>query len=100
MLETIREFALERLEKFGETNGPSSPRVRMLEVARSAHLSEDDYPGDVSAGLAERDNLRAALDWAEEHDATLGLELAIELRALVERAGPDEAGNDSPVCST
>ena len=91
MLETIREFALERLEKFGEANEiRRSHALHMLEVARSAHLSEDDYPADVSAGLAERDNLRAALDWAEEHDATLGLELAIELQHLWNAAGPDE----------
>jgi tetratricopeptide (TPR) repeat protein len=29
--------------------------------------------------LAERDNFRAALDWAEEHDPQLGLAMAVEL---------------------
>ena len=91
MLETIREFALEQLEESDEAEEIGrSHTLHMLEVARSAHLSEDDYPADVSAGLAERDNFRAALDWAEEHEANLGLELTIELQHLWNAASPTE----------
>ena len=90
-LETIREFALERLEESGEADEiRRSHALHMLEVARSAHLSEDDHPADVSAGLAERDNFRAALDWAEDHDANLGLELAVGLQDLWNAASPNE----------
>ncbi len=91
MLETIREFAVERLEESGEVNDLRRRHAEhMLEVARSAHLSEDDYPADVSAGLAEQDNFRAALDWAEEQDPVFGLELAAELQHLWNAANPEE----------
>ena len=45
---------------------------------------------DIGFLLSEREDLRAALDWAEEHDAHLGLELAVELQQLWNAAGPKE----------
>ena len=91
MLETIREFAVERLEESGEVDNLRRRHAEhMLEIARSAHLSEDDDPADVSAGLAEQDNFRAALDWAEEQDPVFGLELAAELQHLWTAANPEE----------
>jgi predicted ATPase/class 3 adenylate cyclase len=70
MLETIREYALGRLEAFGET-----------EVARRAHAAyflqlaeeaEAGMEGPQQAVLLERleqehDNLRAAMQWSLEH---------------------------------
>lgn len=91
MLGTIREFAAEQLEQSGEAIEVARRHARhMLELAGAAHLSDDDFPADVSAGLAERDNYRAALDWAEEHDPALGLELAVELQHFWNAASPDE----------
>jgi predicted ATPase len=90
MLETIREFAAEQLEVSGEAEEVRRRHAeRMLEIARFAHLSDDDSPADLSLGLAERDDFRAALDWLEA-DPRLGLELAIALQQLWNAAGPEE----------
>jgi predicted ATPase len=84
MLETIREFAAEQLEASGERDDVRRRHAeRMLEIARSAHLSEDDdEPFEWRVALAEREDLRAALDWAAEADVVLGLELASNLEAF------------------
>ena len=91
MLETIREFALER---FDEADDTSEVRRRhadlMLDIARSAGPSEGDIAADIRPALAERDDLRAALDWAEANDPVFGLELAVALQALWNAAGPEE----------
>jgi predicted ATPase/class 3 adenylate cyclase len=83
MLETIREFAAEELAASGEAT-PIRRRhaERMLEIAQRAHLDEDDdQPFDWQVALAEREDLRAALDWASQEDVLLGLELASSLEA-------------------
>ncbi len=91
MLETIREFALERLGESGEVQELRRRHaMRMLELARAAHLGAGDEPPDLSVGLGERDDLRAALDWAEERDVELGLELAVELQTLWDSSAPEE----------
>jgi predicted ATPase len=92
MLETIRQFAAERLADSG--NGEAVRRrhaERMFEVARSTHLDDEgDVPTDLGLALAERDDFRAALDWALEHDAELGLKIAVALQNLWNAAGPQE----------
>ena len=91
MLETIREFALERLDESGFAIELGRRHAeRMLAIARSAHLSEDDPESDVAVVLAERDDHRAALDWAEAHDPELGLTLAVELQNLWNASAPAE----------
>jgi predicted ATPase/class 3 adenylate cyclase len=91
MLETIREFALERLLKSGrEEDLRRRHAERMLRIARDAHLSAGDTEGHIELALAERDDLRAALDWAETNDASFGLELAVELQNFWNVAGPQE----------
>jgi predicted ATPase/class 3 adenylate cyclase len=84
MLETIREFAAERL---GETDEGATVRrrhaERMLAIGRSAHLSPETglgvQPQRHELVLAERDDVRAAIDWATEHDVALALELVLAL---------------------
>jgi tetratricopeptide (TPR) repeat protein len=80
MLETIREFALERLAASGEME---ELRTRHLEHFRN--LAEEAEPqltrenrGHWAVRLeADHDNLRAALDWAERTgDADAGLRTA------------------------
>ena len=83
MLETIREYALERLASAG-----------MLEQARCRHAA---YYGDLAQRVGARfpganekrwldllqadyDNLRAALEWYSEHDIEAGLRCAADLR--------------------
>jgi predicted ATPase/class 3 adenylate cyclase len=92
MLETIREFALERLHESGREDELRRRHLeRMLQIARDHHLDEgESVEGDPRWALAEREDLRAALDWAEQNDPTSGLELAVELQGLWNAAGPRE----------
>jgi predicted ATPase/class 3 adenylate cyclase len=92
MLETIREFAAERLAE-----SPDAAVVRrrhaerMLEIARSAHLTEqDDEPFQLPIVLAERDDMRAALDWAAGDDVELALELLVALENFWNLHGLEE----------
>src|SRR5207253_9757376 len=74
MLETIREFVLERLRDSGRDDGLRRRHAeRMLQIARDARFGVDDAETDIGFVMSEREDLRAALDWAEEHDAHLGL---------------------------
>ena len=73
--ETIREFARERLRESAEVDGVS----RRL-ASRLLALLERKVPGRRAEWLdaveVEHDNLRGALAWCIEADATLALELA------------------------
>jgi predicted ATPase/class 3 adenylate cyclase len=85
MLETIQEYALERLEMSGEA-----------EVLRDRHLAyelalaeaaDPELPGPkqmtwLNRLEAELDNLRAALQWSVENDVEAGLRLAAALRGF------------------
>jgi predicted ATPase/class 3 adenylate cyclase len=92
LLETIREFAAERLAESGESEVVERRHAeRMLELARSAHLSEDDdHPFQLEVALAERDDVRAALDWSAANDARLGLELVVALETFWNAHAPSE----------
>jgi predicted ATPase len=79
MLETIREYGLERLEERGEAEA-----ARRLHAAFFLTLAEDAEPEltgpEQVAWLdrldAEHDNLRAALGWALDADPQIALRLA------------------------
>jgi predicted ATPase/class 3 adenylate cyclase len=92
MLETIRQFAGERLEASGEAEATRRRHAeRMLAIARSAHLTEEqDVPFRLDVVLAERDDVRAALDWAAEAEVELALELAIALENFWVAHAPHE----------
>jgi len=91
MLETIREFAAERLEESGEAEALRRRHAeRMLEIAHGARLGGHETAFDIPAGLAEREDLRAALDWTVEHDVELGLRLMVALENLWVASGPGE----------
>ena len=81
MLEIIREFAAEQLAQSPEADAVRRHHAeRMLAIARSAHLTEDDdEPFRVPIVLAERDDMRIALDWAADHDVELAAELVVAL---------------------
>jgi predicted ATPase/DNA-binding SARP family transcriptional activator len=91
MLETVREFALELLEESGEAENLRRRHAqRMLALARAAHLGAYDTLSDLESGLAEGEDLRAALDWAQGNDVKLGLEIAVELQNLWYASAPTE----------
>jgi predicted ATPase/class 3 adenylate cyclase len=92
MLETIRQFAQERLVDSGEVDDIRRRHANeMLATARAAHLMEEDNERpQLSLVLAERDDLRAALDWAAGTDRELALELAIALENFWVAHAPHE----------
>jgi predicted ATPase len=80
MLETVREFALERV---GDA-GAEAEALRRRHLAYFVALAEEAEPKLFGAEQAawferlerERDNVRAALQWAVDHgEAELGLRL-------------------------
>ena len=82
MLETIREYAVERLETRPEAETIRRRHAEFFrDLADAAGICveaiEQGRPARMA--LAEQADLRAALDWALEHDATLGLEIAASL---------------------
>jgi len=85
MLETIREYAAELLERSADAETTRKRHADyVLAVAESANLtfqSEGEQGYDVA--IAEQDNARAALAWAlGAGEIELGLELAVALEAF------------------
>ena len=83
MLETIREFAAERLDEIGEQKATAIRAAHAghyLAIVREAdeRLTGPDQDTWLRRLAVEQDNLRAALTWAVE---TGGAELALELVA-------------------
>jgi len=80
MLETIREFAVERLASSGEEDElrrRHAEHFRDLAEEAERHLIRDDRVVWLARMEREHDNLRAALDWAERaEDAETGLRTA------------------------
>jgi hypothetical protein len=92
MLETIKEFAAEQLVESGEAAVIGRRHAeRVLDLVRHAHLSEDDdEPFRLEIALAERDDIRAALDWSAANDPPLGLELVVALETFWNAHAPSE----------
>ncbi len=82
LLETVREFALERLQREGEVEAAMAAHAAWC-LAFMATVSPELRMSTSSLILdrieVEHDNFRAALSWALEHDAELALRLASEL---------------------
>ncbi len=82
MLETIRQYAQQRLETAGEARDGAQRHARcFLRLVQSArpHLDGWEQARWMDDLDTERDNLRAALAWGVEHDAALGVELGLTL---------------------
>jgi predicted ATPase len=94
MLETIHEFAAERLSESGEEDELRRRHAGFfLALAESANLSAEaiNLGPRPELVLPEQDNLRAALDWAADTgEIELGLRLAIALEQFWVAAGPYE----------
>ncbi len=73
MLETVREYGLERLQESGEL-AAANRSVALVALDRAEHRSLAEHRGreefgDILDDLdAEHDNIRAALTWATPHD--------------------------------
>ena len=85
MLETIREFGLERLVESGEeelARAAHAAHFAAFAEAVGTHCAWRPDPADAFARLdAEMDNLRAAMTWADGRgDATTLIRLAVGLR--------------------
>ena len=82
MLETIREYALERLAASGDL--PALQARHAAHVVALAEQAKDKFSGRDQARWLDRvevehDNVRAALGWAIEHDASVALRIASSL---------------------
>ena len=86
MLETIGEFARERLAASGEEDALRRLQTDwLIELAdRAGMRATVGVPGkwDVDLVAPEIDNVRAVLDWATEHDPERGLALAASLEGF------------------
>jgi predicted ATPase/class 3 adenylate cyclase len=91
MLETIREFAAEMLERRAESDELSARHAAaMLELAQRAapNLSGAEQRTWLERLEREHDNLRAALDWATNRpDPSLGARLAFALWRFWQQRG-------------
>jgi predicted ATPase len=82
MLETIHQFAAERLSEAGEDGEVGRRHAEhFLAVAQSAKLAaDDDGPGAPETARLELANLRGALQWAvDNRENELGVLLAVAL---------------------
>ena len=95
MLETIREYAGERLGESAERADTERRHAEFfLELSESSGLSmEAEGPERYDLVVPERDNIGAALDWALEHDPELGLRLAVGLEHFWVAQSPFEAAH-------
>jgi predicted ATPase/DNA-binding NarL/FixJ family response regulator len=97
MLETIREYAVEKLKERGELD-----LLRKLHVLYFLKLAEEAEPAlrgpDQVLWLnrleEERDNMRAALEWSYHNDPGVGLRLAAALGTFWLRRGHVSEGKE------
>jgi len=112
MLETIREFAAERLfAARGEEESRRRHAEYFLALAESANLGLDSIgrgPQRHDLVMPDADNVRAAIEWATTADPVLGLRIAIAVENMwilddptegIRRLRPllDAAGDADPV---
>ena len=93
MLDTIREYALERLDESGEAEEIRERHARYyLEVANLGGLAADwEGPQRHDLVLPEAGNFRAAVDWCTERgQVELGLSLAVALENFWVTTDPHE----------
>ena len=78
MLETIREYAREKLDESGETDDLRRRHAEFFrQLAEEAYAHRFDAEAESAARLeTDHDDLRAALDWLVAHDGDAALELA------------------------
>ncbi len=92
MLETIREYALERLEQSGEAGAVRQRHLEFfLNLAEAAGLTAERFAEErFELVLPDQDNARAALDWALAAEPVAGLRLVVALEHFWVSYGPRE----------
>jgi predicted ATPase/class 3 adenylate cyclase len=92
MLETIGEYAAERLNASGEAEALRRRHAEyFLGVAESAHLAAETAEEQRPAlAIREQSQLRAALDWGLGADPALGLQIAAALEQFWHTNNPSE----------
>ena len=102
MLETIREFALERRDAAGEANALRRRHAEhFLALGETANLAaESDGPERAEIVRAEQDNFRSAIDWAIDHDLELAFRLTIALEQFWVMNDAFEGVGDGRRCSS
>jgi predicted ATPase/class 3 adenylate cyclase len=94
MLDTIREYALELLSEADSESLRHRHAEFFLALAEEAHAHRFEAEAEWSARLdTDHDDLRAALDWLEEHDVEAALDLAGALGWFWLSRGLLEEGN-------
>jgi predicted ATPase/class 3 adenylate cyclase len=97
MLETIRDYAEERLEASGDVDEFRRRHAAWyLALAESANLSLDSVgrgPQRHDLILPEAGNMRAALEWATGTDVEFGLRLAVALANFWVVVDPDDGAH-------
>lgn len=95
LLETVRQYASEQLTAMGERETMQAAHARyFLALVESAFLSVDDPGrGPQAPRLIEPEeaNVRAALEWAHDHDVETGLRIAVGLENFWVTRDPSEA---------
>ena len=96
MLETLREFAAERLEESGDADGLRRLHaVFFIDRAQSLGMTYESI--EIHGGqrhdivVLEQGNLRAAIDWAAEQDLEIAARLAVSLEGFWVAVSPYEA---------
>jgi predicted ATPase len=92
MLETIREYALERLDESPDVFDIRRRHAEhYLKLAEASGLSSDvEVPQRFDLVLADQSNLRAALAWLARGEAGLALSLAVSLEMFWVTRNPEE----------
>jgi predicted ATPase/class 3 adenylate cyclase len=92
MLETIREYALERLVQSQEEpllrRRHAEACLRVAESSGMAHESEEEERHDLV--LPELDNIRGALEWAVQADPELGMRVVLGMEQFWVASDPFE----------
>ncbi len=95
MLETIHEYAREKLTTSGERDALAGAHLgyfRSLAEAGGPSLDEAPAAWWLVRFESERDNLRAALTWAQQHDGESGLRVAAALGGVWGNLGEAREG--------
>ena len=96
MLETLREFAAERLEGSGDANERRRLHAMFfVDLAQSLGMTYESI--EIHGGqrhdivVLEQGNLRGAIDWAVEQDLEIAARLAVSLEGFWVAVSPPEA---------